>query len=89
MSPETDSVRIARIEERLVQFHGTIKRNHDEVMGALPPIAKKAEAAHTGVIKLERDHRWMFWFVVIGVPAFTAGFTAAVEIYLRLAYAGS
>lgn len=60
MSPESDSVRIARIEEGLVRVHERIGSNHREVMTALKPTVDRVEKHDTSITILKRDRYWVF-----------------------------
>jgi hypothetical protein len=79
MAPESDSVRIARIEEGLIRLHERISSHHQAVMTALKPAVERSENNMIEIVRIKRDYRWTFLIATFFVPTLLTG----VEIYLH------
>ena len=60
MNQESDSVRIARIEERMIRVQERISDNHNELMSVLTPLTAKVQKHQTDITILKRDRLWTF-----------------------------
>lgn len=76
---ESDSVRLARIEEGMVRVHDRITSNHDATMKALEPVVSQTYANKDDIIRIKQNHKWIYTLIVIvALPSVFTG----IELYL-------
>lgn len=76
---ESDSVRLARIEEGLVRLHERITTNHDAQMSVLTPVVEQTYKNKDDIIRINRDHKWIYTLIMlVALPSVFTG----VELYL-------
>jgi uncharacterized membrane protein YjdF len=72
MSPESDAVRLARIEESLVAHRGESRANHKAVMELLGPVVKESCANKEDLIRIKQNNKWVYRLVIVFPPSFLA-----------------
>jgi hypothetical protein len=77
MIDEPVAVRLARIEDGLVNIHSKLETNHEAVMGQLVSQGSKLEIQGTDIEILKRDRFWVFTLVSL---AFGTASYAVLEL---------
>lgn len=74
MSPESDSVRIARIEEGLVAHRGESRENFKAIMKVLDPLVIKVQMHHEDLIRRKQNDKWIYTLLLLGPTSLAAAF---------------